>query len=274
VPGRTTSRRAWDWFIRGRWSSESCRPGSGGPTGHIQSSTSVFRADARGKNGSVGKLAAMYPFPEFKEGDRDAVIAFVRKYPFAVITGTSGNGRLAATHIPLMVHAIEPELVFRGHVMRQTDHWHAFKENSEVLAVFTGPDAPVLASWQSPAPFGGTWNYMAVHPHGNVSFLPDSDLLENLQALKDRFEESPNHKFDSLPEEYMSRLTPAIECLQIKVEAIDSVFKLSQNRSVEEFDSTVRHLLERGGESALVAEEMFARRGTYFPEADFPGSAG
>lgn len=203
--------------------------------------------------------------PEFKETDRQAILAFIRKYPLALVAGAGADGRIAATHIPLLIHQAEPELVLRGHIMRKTDHWHALKENPEVIAVFTGPDAPVMESWQSGGAFGGTWNYMAVHARGTVAFLPESDLLKLLQQLKDQFEESPDHKFENLPEEYISRLVPAIECLEFRVAALDAVFKLSQNRGAVNFDSTVRQLKAIGGESALVAEEMQSRRGGYFP---------
>ena len=210
----------------------------------------------------------MYPLPEFKERDRDAIVAFIEKYPFAMITAIGDDGKLVATHIPLMVHKTEPNLVFRGHIMRRTEHWNAIHAHPEVLVAFTGPDAPVLASWQSPAPFGGTWNYLAVHARGTATFLPEADLLDNLQTLKDYFEESPTHKFDSLPADYLARLVPAIECLEIQVTEVDSVYKLSQNRTLDEFDNTVENLRKRGGESALVAEEMVVRRASFFGIAE------
>lgn len=208
----------------------------------------------------------MYPIREFQEGDREAIIAFLHRYPLAMLTGTDPGGRIVATHVPLLVHATEPDLVLRGHIMRKTDYWNALKQNPEALAAFTGPDAPILASWQSVHPFGGTWNYMAAHARGQVTFLPESDLLALLETLKNRFEESPDHTYANLPEEYINRLAPGIECLEIRVTELEAVFKLSQNRQLEEFDSTIRHLLAQGGPSAQVAEEMLSRRSTYFPD--------
>ena len=43
------------------------------------------------------------------------------------------------------------------------------------------------------------------------------------------------------------------------------IFKLSQNRKIEEFDRTVQNLRFQGGKSALVAEEMQLRRAKYYP---------
>lgn len=207
----------------------------------------------------------MYPMPEFREGDREAIVAFLGRYPLATVMGTGADGRIAATHVPLLVHTTEPDLVLRGHIMRKTDHWHALKQKPEALAVFTGPDAPVLASWQTVHPFGGTWNYMAVHARGAVTFLPEADLLEFLETLKNRYEHNPDFSYANLPQEYITRLAPAIECLEIRVTELDAVFKLSQNRGEENYDSTIRHLAAQGGPSALVAEEMASRRAIYFP---------
>ena len=203
--------------------------------------------------------------PEFREGDRETIVAFLHRYPLATLTGSDAGGRIVATHVPLLVHSTEPDLVLRGHIMRKTDHWHALKQNPEALAVFTGPDAPVRASWQTVHPFGGTWNYMAAHVRGPVTFLPQADLLEFLETLKNRFEESPDHSYASLPEDYISRLVPGIECLEIRVTELDAVFKLSQNRGLQDFDSTIHHLTAQGGPSALVAGEMLSRRDIYFP---------
>jgi predicted FMN-binding regulatory protein PaiB len=50
------------------------------------------------------------------------------------------------------------------------------------------------------------------------------------------------------------------------VNSVEAVFKLSQNRSRADFEQTIKGLLQKGGESALVAEEMVARRSLFFPE--------
>ena len=57
----------------------------------------------------------------------------------------------------------------------------------------------------------------------------------------------------------------AIEGFEIIPTSVEAVFKLSQNRTREDFESTVNELSKRGGESALVAEAMTERRFDYFP---------
>lgn len=201
---------------------------------------------------------------EFQERDTEAILDFMRKYSFALVSAATESGSIVATHVPLLIRADGPQIKLRGHVMRKTPYWAGFKKASEVLAAFTGPDAPILASWNADLRFGGTWNYLAVHARGKLTFLPESDLIEILRELKDLHEVDPAAKFDLLPPDYVPSLIGGIEGFEIRVANMQAVFKLSQNRSREDFERTVEELRRRGGESALVAEEMVARRGAFF----------
>jgi transcriptional regulator len=107
---------------------------------------------------------------------------------------------------------------------------------------------------------------MGVHARGSLTFLPERDLIEILRELKDSNEVDPAAKFDLLPSEYVPSLIRAIEGFEIRVDSIEAVFKLSQNRTLADFDRTILELRARGGESALVAEEMSTRRERFFPD--------
>ena len=132
----------------------------------------------------------MYPMPEFQERSPEAIRDFIRKHPLGMITATVESG-LVATHVPLLVAGEGSQIRLRGHAMRKTTHWEGFKTASEVLVAFTGPDAPILESWNTDLPFGGTWNYMAVHVRGTLTFLPEAGLIEILRDLKDLYAPPP-----------------------------------------------------------------------------------
>src|SRR5579872_5101471 len=99
----------------------------------------------------------MYPMPDFQERDPEAIREFIQKYPLGMVTAATESG-IVATHVPLLVDGAGDQLRLRGHVMRKTSHWEGFKNASEVLVAFIGPDAPILESWNAKRPFGGTWN--------------------------------------------------------------------------------------------------------------------
>ena len=209
----------------------------------------------------------VYPLEKFRVTDLAEIRSFVDKNPLATLIATDSSGRLVATHVPLLVQLWGKQIVFRGHVMRKSDHGAALKHSPNVFVSFLGPDAPVLGSWQLTNRFGGTWNYQAVHVRGMVQAQDHATLLAHLEMLKNRFETSPGHKFDSLPQDYIDGLVPMIECFDLVVSEMECIFKLSQNRSIEEFDRTVAQLRHQGGKSALVADEMQTRREKYYPHA-------
>lgn len=206
----------------------------------------------------------MYPDEKFIVEDLDEIRAFVEKYPLATLVATESSGEFVATHVPLLVQNWGEQIVFRGHVMRETDHWQALIRSCKVFVSFLGPDAPILGSWQLTPRFGGTWNYQAVHVRGTVQRRGSGTLVKHLEELKDRFETSPDHRFSSLPNEYVDALSSLIECFDIVASDMRCIFKLSQNRRIEEFDRTVENLRLKGGKSELVAEEMQMRRSAFY----------
>ena len=62
--------------------------------------------------------------------------------------------------------------------------------------------------------------------------------------------------FDQLPKEYVEKLSKAIVAFEVKVEEIDHVFKLSQNRDEKSFDNIVDHLSKGDEDARRMAEEM------------------
>jgi transcriptional regulator len=61
-------------------------------------------------------------------------------------------------------------------------------------------------------------------------------------------------------------MMPAIVGIEIKAEKLDNVFKLSQNRDEESYLNIIAKLREKGGNSALIAEEMIKRKTMLFPD--------
>lgn len=211
----------------------------------------------------------MYSFSYFKEEDKKVLLQFLNDYPFAFLTGSTVAGKQVGTQIPIIVEEREGHLYLQGHIMRKTDHHKAFVENPQSLAVFTGPNAYVSASWYSNPQIGSTWNYMSVYANGKVSFLSDEGLIELMKKFTLRFENNNTASptiFDNLPNEFLKKMLPAIVGFEIKVEQLENVFKLSQNRDERSYMNIIARLEEQGGSEALVATEMKKRKEQLFPE--------
>jgi transcriptional regulator len=60
-------------------------------------------------------------------------------------------------------------------------------------------------------------------------------------------------------------MLPAIAGIEIKVEKLENVFKLSQNRDKESYLNIIGQLKKQGGDPLLIANEMAKRIDKLFP---------
>lgn len=208
----------------------------------------------------------MYQLPHFEEKDQEKVLAFVKANPFAFICGCTAAMQPVATQIPVFIEEREGKLFLKGHMMRNTDHHLAFVENAKALVVFTGAHTYVSASWYSDPHTASTWNYMSVHATGRLRFLDEAALIEVLRETTNHFENDPGSlaRFESLPAEYVAKLSKAIVAFEIAVEDIGNVFKLSQNRDAASFDNIIDKLKARDAGAAMIADEMASRKDELF----------
>lgn len=214
----------------------------------------------------------MYNFSYFKEKDKQTILDFIDLNPFAFLTGSDSSGNQVATQIPILLEERNGELFLQGHIMRNTDHHKAFKENPNALVVFTGPSSYVSATWYSDSNIGSTWNYMSVHINGHVNFMSNDELIEFMRRFTLKFEKGNTNSqtiYDNLPDSYLNKMMLAIVGFEIKINKINNVFKLSQNRDEKSYLNIISKLVEQGGNSALIAVEMKKRIEELFP----PGEA-
>lgn len=211
----------------------------------------------------------MYNFSYFKEKDKQTILDFLEENPFAFMTGSFSSGEQVATQIPILIEERNGELFLQGHIMRNTDHHKAFVENPNALIVFTGPSTYVSASWYSNPQIGSTWNYMSVHVKGKISFMSPDELIQFMRKLTLKFEKGNTASqtfYDNLPENFLSKMMPAIVGFEIKADKMENVFKLSQNRDEISYNNIISKLEAQGGNSTLIAEEMKKRKAALFPE--------
>ena len=211
----------------------------------------------------------MYNLPYFKEKDQQVTIDFMRQHPFIFLSGCDAENKPIATQVPVFIDEKEGKLFLTGHMMRNTDHHKAFENNSDVLAVFTGPHVYVSATWYDNPHQASTWNYMSVHVKGRIRFGDIDDLAAILKRLTLHYENnntSSTTVFDNLSSDYKEPLMKAIVAFEIEVTGIDNVFKLSQNRDEKSFKNIIEKLEAQGGDGKLIAEEMKKRHQQLFTE--------
>lgn len=200
----------------------------------------------------------MYDIPHFKAGDHQQVLAFMRDHPFATLMAVSADGKPVATQVPVFIDERDGSLYLSGHIMRKSDHHLALEANPHALVLFTGAHAYISASWYTDPRMASTWNYMSVQAKGSVRFGTTDELLNILKRTTDHFEGSEDTpaSMKHMSPDYIDRMVKAIVHFEVKVEGLEHVFKLSQNRDETSFSSIIAHLEKGGPGDVEMAREM------------------
>ena len=107
----------------------------------------------------------MYTPAIYQLENPDTIRAFLKENAFGILINQT-NGKLWATHIPMELdYNSEGKEILHGHLSKENPQGIAFEENTEVLAVFTGPHAYISSSWYNHENVP-TWNSTAVHVYG------------------------------------------------------------------------------------------------------------
>ncbi len=199
----------------------------------------------------------MYIPKPFAMDNPEAIRAHIETHPFAALVVQRESG-LEAVHLPLLLDAAKDAHGgeygrLRGHIARANPVFDAGVEGSEVLVIFSGPQAYVSAGWY-PSKLANskvvpTWNYTAVHVTGTLHFHDDRDwLLRNVGDLTTRFEAGQDVPWsvDDAPEDYIDAMTRAIVGVEIEITRLEGKAKLSQNRPAEDRAGVIDGLLDAG----------------------------
>ena len=202
----------------------------------------------------------MYNISYFTEPDRELIIAFMKDYSFAMVTGI-GENYPVATQLPLEIEEKDGRVFLKGHLMRKTDHHLAFEKNNNVLVLFTGPHCYVSAGWYNNPNTASTWNYMTVHARGKIIFTGEKGTYEAVKSVTNKYEGTETKAaFNNMPQEYVKPLLKAIVGFCIEIETIENVFKLSQNKTREEKENIIKHLINRNEkDDMMIAKEIEKR---------------
>lgn len=209
----------------------------------------------------------MYNLPYFIENNTENWLKFIEEFPFAVLTGSFSNGKQVATQIPFILVEKEGELYIQGHIMKHTDHFNAFTENKQALVIFTGPNAYVSASWYKNPHQGSTWNYMSVQISGELNFLSKNELRELMRKMTLKFEHQNQNSptiVDNLDTDYIDTMFEVIVGIELKLDQVQPIFKLSQNKDEYTYLTIIEKLNQLGENSKRIALEMKKRFSVIF----------
>jgi transcriptional regulator len=184
----------------------------------------------------------MYIPKSYKNENLSEVKQFIQSNSFGILV-SQNNGKSIATHIPLELSKNKlGKDIIQGHVAKANSHWHLFKNNSEVLAIFTGPHGYISSSWYDFEEVP-TWNYIAVHVYGVIKIIEGEELYNSLKQLVDKYESTSKNpiKIEELSKKTMRQIH-GIVGFEIEITDIQAAYKLSQTYNDKNHQNIISEL--------------------------------
>ena len=202
----------------------------------------------------------MYTPKLYREEDRSKILEFLKKNEFATLVCHDGE-KPVASHLLVEVVEESEKLFLNGHMSKANPLWKTFERTREVLVIFQGPHTYISPTWYNHVNVP-TWNYQAVHVYGTPRLVTEyEEAYQLLKRLVDRHERSGLYKMETLPPDFVEKEIRGVMAFQIEVTRIEANYKLSQNRSDEDYWNIVTHLEKREDElSQGVAQAMKQQR--------------
>lgn len=215
----------------------------------------------------------MYAQPAFKVHPA-AALAFANARGFGLVI-TCDGGRPLASHLPFRLIEADgkvPRLQF--HVARPNPLAALAEKGGTWLVAVQGADAYVSPDFYASPDQVPTWLYEAVHLSGPVHVIPAEHAPEHLDALSAQFEQwlapKPSWTLARVPPRRREMLLSAIVAIEMKVETVESSFKLNQHKSEQDYVSVARALAEQNDPGS---QTISARMKAVRPELDYAGAS-
>jgi transcriptional regulator len=207
--------------------------------------------------------------PHYARPDAGWDLRLVQDNPLGLLV-TCGSREPLITHLPMIPDdatrssgVLDGGLLL-GHLNRTNPHARALAAGTAVVAVFHGPHAYVSPAVYGTTPAAPTWNFTAVHVHGRLLPVNDTQatldiLVATVTALESRHGEGWQHA-GSIG--YFRRILPGVQAFRIEVDRVDAMAKLSQDKDPETRARVARHLAagESGSRRELAAEMVRVRK--------------
>lgn len=182
----------------------------------------------------------------------------IQRNPLALVVTNTAAGPIA-THAPVVfqmaptppvLEGDESQLVgtvLVGHMNILNPQWQAMSDDERALIVFQGPHGYVSPDVYGVSPAAPTWNFSVVHLQGTVRLMADQEAVLGVVRLTVReLEGRFGRSWDASQSlEYFRKLAPGVGAFEFRIDSVQSMFKLSQEkrpelreRVIEEFEAS------------------------------------
>jgi transcriptional regulator len=209
----------------------------------------------------------MYVPAHFKEDRVPVLHDAIRTYGFGTLV-TASEHEIEASHLPMLLEpAPAPFGMVLGHVARANPQWQRVKSGFQALAIFLGPNAYITPSWYPTKQQSGkvvpTWNYLAIHAYGTISFYDDpTELRDHVGKMTDTHEASQAAPWavSDAPADYVENMLGAIIGFRLLITKLEGKWKMSQNRPEQDVSGVLKGLAGEDADSHGPLAKIIASR--------------
>ena len=200
----------------------------------------------------------MYIPKHYKENDIQEIKSIMLEHQFVTIITNDGDKPIA-THVPINIHEKNGEIYVTGHLAKNNDQWRLLNKASNVLIIFQGPHAYISSTWYEKEDVP-TWNYQSVHVYGDSRLLSESELIEDLTYLLNKYEGHRENgaTWDNMSENTRKQINGIIG-FEIEVKEIQAAYKLSQTRTEQDKNNIISKLKESGDHLDIAIAKIMNR---------------
>ncbi len=180
--------------------------------------------------------------------DESQAWSLIKKWRFGLLLSQSPSGK-AQSYLPFAWDDKNQKKMLMTHVA-QLNVLSKLVENQSIEIFFQGPQAYISPAWYMRHPSVPTWNYVSIKVEGIVHLLTDSTAIF-AQLMRGISQEDPLiiSEMQNLPSSYVDKLIEQIVAINIEVKTLRGVAKISQDRSPEEREIIIAHLLASPSQS-------------------------
>jgi len=209
----------------------------------------------------------VYVPAHFKEDRVPVLHDAIRTYGFGTLV-TSSEQELDASHLPMLLDPEPAPLgTLLGHVARANPQWQRAKPGFQALAIFLGPNTYITPSWyptkQQTGKVVPTWNYLAIHAYGTLSFFDDpAELRDHVGKMTDTHEapRAAPWAVSDAPADFVANMVRAIVGFRLLITKLEGKWKMSQNRPDQDVSGVLEGLAREDGEGHGPVAEIIASR--------------
>jgi len=181
--------------------------------------------------------------------NKDSLHSFIDENSFGTLICLGNLQKPEITHIPFLLdQSAGTNGTLLSHVARANPISRSLASSDEVIVIFQGPHGYISPRWYSSRAEVPTWNYSVVHAYGRPRLISDTELINQLERLVDKYEQgNPNRwHISELQASFFDQLRKEIIGFAIEITRLEGKFKLSQNRTLQDRQGAIAGVFKRG----------------------------